>query len=114
MYTNKHRREIKEEKMQAVLNSNSTVTEKMIDKLDYLLSDVTPSTRNDVENSIVAMGAKVVVALVQKLRTLKGLQRGVVAMSLIRIGESSREALRALACENDECQWMADYLLSEI
>ena len=35
-------------------------------------------------------------------------------MSLIRIGESSIAPLRALAMENDECQWMADYLLSEI
>ena len=100
--------------MQAVLNNNSTVGEKITEKLDYLLADVTPSTKNDVENTIVAMGAKVVNALVQKLRTIKGLQRGVVAMSLIRLGEISKEPLRALACENDECQWMADYLLSEI
>ena len=96
--------------MQAVV----TPKENIIEKLDYLLSDVDNSTKNDVENTIVAMGAKVVNALVEKLQTLKGLQRGIVAMSLIRIGESSREPLMALATENNEYQWMADYLLSEI
>ena len=100
--------------MQAVVNSNLIKQENIIEKLDYLLADVDNTTKNDVENSIVAMGAKVVNALVEKLRTLKGLQRGIVAMSLIRIGESSIAPLRALAMENDECQWMADYLLSEI
>ena len=96
--------------MQAVLNSNTNT----IETLDYLLADVDATNKNDVENSIVAMGAKVVYALVNKLRTLKGLQRGIVAMSLIRIGESSIAPLKALACESNEYQWMADYLLSEI
>ena len=96
--------------MQAVINNNLTVSE----KLDYLLSDVDSTTKNDVENSIVAMGEHVVDALVQKLRTLTGIKRGVVAMSLIRIGESSIAPLKALACEDMEHQWMADYLLSEI
>ena len=96
--------------MQAVV----TPKENIIEKLDYLLSDVDNTTKNDVENTIVAMGAKVVNVLVEKLQTLKGLQRGIVAMSLIRIGESSREPLMALATANNEYQWMADYLLSEI
>ena len=96
--------------MQAVLNKNLNITE----KLDYLLSDIDSTTKNDVENKIVAMGERVVDALVNKLRTLTGLKRGVVAMSLIRIGESSIAPLKALACEDVECQWMADYLLSEI
>lgn len=100
--------------MQAVVNSNVLTQESISEKLDYLLADVDNTTKNDVENTIVAMGAKVVNALVDKLRTLKGIQRGIVAMSLIRIGESSRVPLMALATENDECQWMADYLLSEI
>ena len=99
--------------MQAVVNSN-ILQENISEKLDYLLSEVDNATKNDVENTIVAMGAKVVNALVEKLRTLKGIQRGIVAMSLIRIGESSREPLMALATENNEYQWMADYLLSEI
>lgn len=100
--------------MQAVVNSNIIKQDNIIEKLEYLLADVDSSNKNDVENSIVAMGAKVVNALVDKLKTLKGLQRGIVAMSLIRIGESSIAPLTALAMENDENQWMADYLLSEI
>ena len=96
--------------MQAVLSNVNNISE----KVDYLLSDVDPSTKNDVENSIVALGAKAVNALVDKLRTLKGLQRGIVAMSLIRIGEEAIAPLKALATENSEYQWMADYLLSEI
>lgn len=100
--------------MQAVVNSNIIKQDNISEKLDYLLADVDNSTKNDVENTIVSMGAKVVNALVDKLRTLKGLQRGVVAMSLIRIGESSIAPLKALAVEDREYQWMADYLLSEI
>ena len=95
--------------MQAVLNQTNSTNE----TLDYLLSDVDATNKNDVENSIVAMGSKVVRALVEKLKDLKGLQRGIVAMSLIRIGESSIEPLKELA-QDSECQWIADYLLSEI
>ena len=100
--------------MQAVVNPNVIKQENILEKIEYLLADVDASTKNDVENSIVAMGSKVVNVLVEKLRTLKGLQRGIVAMSLIRIGESSIAPLKALATENDEYQWMANYLLSEI
>ena len=63
--------------MQAVVNSNIIKQDNIMEKLEYLLADVDNSTKNDVENSIVAMGAKVVNALVEKLRTLKGLQRGI-------------------------------------
>ena len=84
--------------MQAVIDSNLNIKQDNIsEKLDFLLSDVDSATKNDVENSIVALGAKAVNALVEKLRTLKGLQRGIVAMSLIRIGESAVVPLRALA-----------------
>ena len=101
--------------MQAVIDSNLNMKQDNIsEKLDFLLSDVDSTTKNDVENSIVAMGARAVNALVEKLITLTGIQRGIVAMSLIRIGESAIVPLKALATENSEYQWMADYLLSEI
>ena len=100
--------------MQAVVNSNITKHDNISEKLDFLLSTADTTTKNDVENSIVAMGERVVNALVEKLITLTGLQRGIVAMSLIRIGQSSVAPLRALATQNEEHQWMADYLLSEI
>lgn len=95
--------------MQAVVN-----TMNISEKLDFLLNDVDASTKNDVENSIVALGDRAVDALVEKLTTSKGIQRGIVAMSLIRIGEASRRPLRELAAMDEKCQWMADYLLSEI
>ena len=101
--------------MQAVIDSNLNIKKDNIsEKLDFLLADVDSTTKNDVENSIVAMGARAVNALVEKLITLTSLQRGIVAMSLIRIGESAVVPLKALATENSEYQWMADYLLSEI
>ena len=100
--------------MQAIVNSNFIKQDTISEKVEYLLQDVDSTTKNDVENSIVAMGAKVVNILVEKIKTLKGLQRGIVAMSLIRIGEDSKEALKELAMENNEYQWIADYLLSEI
>jgi len=98
--------------MQAVLNANTNTT--LSEKLDYLLADVDTTTKNDVENSIVAMGARVAKILVDKLKTLKGIQRGIVAMSLIRIGEDAIAPLKELATADCECSWMADYLLSEI
>lgn len=96
--------------MQAVLNNNTAISE----KLDYLLSDVDMNTKNDVENSIVALGARAVNSLIEKLGTLKGIQRGIVAMSLIRIGDAAKAPLKEFALANKDCRWMADYLLSEI
>ena len=100
--------------MQAVVNSSIIQQDNISEKLDYLLSDVDSNTKNDVENSIVAMGAKAVNALVQKLRTLKGLQRGIVAMILIRIGESSIDYLQKAAESNSDFEWIANYLITEI
>ncbi len=100
--------------MQAVINPSLLQQNNVKEKIDFLLSDVDSTTKNDVENSIVAMGGKVADILVDKLKTLKGLQRGIVAMSIIRLGESAITPLKAMARENEECQWMADYLLSEI
>ncbi len=95
--------------MQAIMN-----TENLKDKLDYLLNDVNATTKNEVENKIVSLGSRVVNILVEKLKTIRGIQRSVVAMSLIRIGESSIPPLKQFAMENVECRWMADYLISEI
>ena len=100
--------------MQATINSNVVKQENISEKLDFLLGQADLSTKNDVENSIVAMGGRVVKFLIERLITLKGLQRGIVAMSLIRIGKSSVAPLRQFAVENIEYRWMADYLLSEM
>lgn len=63
---------------------------------------------------MVDQGSSVVPDLVNKLQVVKGMQRGVVAMSLIRIGEASVDYLRKAASSNKDFEWVAKYLISEI
>ena len=56
----------------------------------------------------------VVEYLADILPTLQGVKRGVVAMSLIRIGEDALSALEKRARENAETAWIYNYLISEI
>ena len=71
-------------------------------------------TKNNLENIIVNQGSSVVPELVNKLQVVKGTQRGVVAMSLIRIGEASIDYLKKAATSNKDFEWVAKYLISEI
>ena len=71
-------------------------------------------TKNQLENKLVAQGTAVVPELVTRLQSVKGVQRGVVAMTLIRIGEASVEYLRKAASDNKDFEWVAKYLISEI
>ena len=71
-------------------------------------------TKNQLENRLVAQGSAVVPELVNQLQSVKGVKRGVVAMTLIRIGEASVEYLRKAACDNKDFEWVAKYLISEI
>ena len=72
------------------------------------------STKNKLENILVDQGKAVVPELVNQLQTVKGIKRGVVAMSLIRIGEASVEYLKRAASSNKDFEWVAKYLISEI
>ena len=45
---------------------------------------------------------------------VKGVVRGVVAMSLIRIGETSIDYLNRAAKYNKDFEWIAQYLIREI
>ena len=72
------------------------------------------TTKNKLENILVNQGSAVVPELVDQLQTVKGIKRGVVAMSLIRIGEASVEYLRKAASANKDFEWVAKYLISEI
>lgn len=86
-------------------------------KLDVLLKSLENAdnnTKNDIENKIVQFGAKAVDFLVEKLAELKGMARGVVAMSLIRIGEPAVTPLKIQASESEDFRWIANYLISEI
>ncbi|GBF22725.1 hypothetical protein tpqmel_0129 [Candidatus Gastranaerophilus sp. (ex Termes propinquus)] len=103
--------------MQAVLtkiNPKSVKTDLNLEVLLKSLEGADNNTKNDIENNIVKMGAKAVDFLVQSLCSLKGVARGTVAMSLIRIGEPAVAPLKKQATQTEGFGWIADYLISEI
>ena len=82
--------------------------------VNELLAKVDNTTKNEIENELVHIGAPVVPELVNQLQIVRGMTRGVVAMTLIRIGESSVEYLKKAAQSNKDFEWVAEYLISEI
>ena len=84
--------------------------EEMLGKLET--ADNT--TKNKIENILVDKGTAVVPELVNQLQIVRGVKRGVAAMSLIRIGEASFEYLKKAALNNKDFEWVAKYLISEI
>ena len=54
-----------------------------------ILSMLNDSDKNEIENMLVDIGTPAVPELVEQLQVVRGLTRGVVAMTLIRIGDSS-------------------------
>lgn len=93
---------MKEKDMQTV--------EEMLGKLET--ADNT--TKNKIENILVDKGTAIVPELVDQLQVVRGVKRGVAAMSLIRIGEASVEYLKKAAHDNKDFEWIAKYLISEI
>jgi len=105
--------------MQAVLtNSVNTSAEYNLNQtLERLFGDLDTAdnmTKNAIENDIVKFGSEAADFLVNKVRTARGAQRGVAAMSLIRIGEDSIRPLKKAAMEDMNFQWVANYLIREI
>ena len=86
----------------------------LVDEILVKLENADNLTKNKLENILVNQGSSVVPDLVNKLQVVKGTQRGVVAMSLIRIGEASVEYLKKAANTNKDFEWVAKYLISEI
>ena len=70
--------------------------------------------KNEIENKLVNIGTKAVPELVNQLQIVKGTKRGVVAMTLIRIGDASIDYLKKAAMNNKDFEWVANYLISEI
>ena len=70
--------------------------------------------KNAIENEWVNIGKDAVPSLVDSLQVVKGRTRGIVAMVLIRIGESSIDYLEKAAKTNSEFEWIANYLINEI
>lgn len=86
----------------------------LVDEILCKLETADNTTKNQLENKLVAQGSAVVPELVSKLQSVRGIKRGVVAMTLIRIGEASVEYLRKAASDNKDFEWVARYLISEI
>jgi hypothetical protein len=86
----------------------------LVDEILVKLETADNTTKNMLENELVEQGSAVVPELVSKLQSVKGVKRGVVAMTLIRIGEASVDYLRKAASDNKDFEWVARYLISEI
>ena len=86
----------------------------LVDEILCKLETADNMTKNQLENKLVEQGSAVVPELVDQLQSIKGVKRGVVAMTLIRIGEASVEYLRKAASNNKDFEWVANYLISEI
>lgn len=71
-------------------------------------------TKNKIENELVSIGTSVVPQLVDQLQVVRGIKRGVVAMTLIRLGDVSVKYLQQAANENKDFEWVAQYLIREI
>ncbi len=71
-------------------------------------------TKNVIENELVSMGTSALPLLVDQLQVVRGVKRGVVAMTLIRIGAPSVKYLQEAAQSNKDFKWVADYLIREI
>ena len=72
------------------------------------------TTKNVLENELVSIGTSVVPELVSQLQVVRGIKRGVVAMTLIRLGDASVEYLEKAAADNKDFKWVAEYLIREI
>ena len=99
--------------MQAVLNKIDNTNS----SIQYFLSKLENAdniAKNEIENSLVNLGKTAVGELVEQLQIVQGIKRGVVAMTLIRIGDDSIEYLQRAAKTNKEFEWVAKYLIAEI
>lgn len=81
-----------------------------LDKLENADNNV----KNAIENELVSIGKEAVPSLVESLQVVTGRTRGILAMVLIRIGESSIDCLKKAAQSNSEFEWIANYLITEI
>ena len=72
------------------------------------------TTKNILENELVSIGTSALPQLVDQLQVVRGIKRGVVAMTLIRLGDASVKYLEKAAQENKDFEWVAEYLIREI
>ena len=86
----------------------------LVEEMLCKLETADNTTKNKIENILVDKGSEVLPELVDQLQVVRGVKRGVVAMTLIRIGEASVEYLKKAANSNKDFEWVAKYLISEI
>ncbi len=102
--------------MQAILekeNKDVTMAQSVIELISKL-DNADVKTKNSIENVLVDIGKNAVPELVHQLQVVRGSIRGVVAMTLIRIGDDSVDCLKKAALENKDFEWVASYLINEI
>ena len=78
------------------------------------LENADNTTKNKIENELVSIGTSVLPELVNQLQVVRGIKRGVVAMTLIRLGDVSVKYLEKAAHDNKDFEWVAEYLIREI
>ena len=78
------------------------------------LENADNTTKNKIENELVSIGTSVLPELVNQLQVVRGIKRGVVAMTLIRLGDASVKYLEKAAQNNKDFEWVAEYLIREI
>ena len=78
------------------------------------LENADVKSKNALENELVTIGGQAVPELVRNLSVVRGTVRGVVAMTLIRIGAPSVEFLKKAAADNQDLAWVAQYFLADL
>lgn len=85
-----------------------------IDSILAQLENADNKNKSILENELVEIGNEAVPELVKTLSVAKGTVRGVIAMTLIRIGRASIDCLKKAAAVNKDLKWISDYLITEI
>lgn len=90
--------------------------DKTVSVVNYIneLADADSSKKSQIENEMVRIGEAIVPELVNQIQVVKGSLRGIIAMTLIRIGEPAVDFIEKAAVKNNEFRWVADYLITEI
>ena len=87
---------------------------KTVNEILSKLENADNTTKNKLENELVNIGTSALPQLVDQLQVVRGVKRGVVAMTLIRIGDASVKYLQEAAESNKDFEWVAEYLIREI
>ncbi|MCR5261880.1 MAG: hypothetical protein K6C94_08605 [Candidatus Gastranaerophilales bacterium] len=78
------------------------------------LENADNKNKNMLENELVNFGDTAVPELVKNLSIVKGSVRGIIAMTLIRIGQPAVALLKEAAKSNKDLAWIVKYLITEI